>query len=161
MVVGGAIKVKEFYFGMRDFKSTTTENDIKELLKLSEKYTGDEIVSPRRLIVLFEDNEQRSLLVFTNKRVYKIFDDRDERKPVFNWSLPLDEFKELINSAGVIYFPNNKDLEYIIFPNKPDKRYKFEKIRFQLIDLKTQIKFLANNSTKNIDELVKEQLMKI
>lgn len=149
------MKFKDMYFGIRGFESISSSNDLRKLLRCSKKLQKDEVLNERRIVILDETNEYRSFLIFSNIRVYKIHDDKDNNDAILNWSIPLDKFKRQFNDAG-LKFSKEKDLDLVTFPNKPDKIYSIDKSRFQIISIQTIINYLLNNPTKDIEQLISE-----
>ena len=150
---------KDFYFGMKGFKNIRDQSELVELLRCSRKFSeSDEIVNPRRVIILFESSEKRSTLIFTDKRVYKIFEDKLQNEPTLNWSHPIEAFSKLLDSSKIVVSPKNNDFDIVIFPNVPEKRYLIDKDRFILIGFAEQVKFLAKNSEESLDKLIDDFL---
>jgi|GEM_PF-4971106 hypothetical protein len=119
---------RDFYFGYRGLKNFNDEQELRNVLVNSKYFNKDqEIVNPSSKMLLFAENDIKSWLIKTNKRVYKVYDDKKKERPIINWSLDLDSFQKLLDNDKIFIKDKNDQYGYLIFGNKPDKKYKFEK----------------------------------
>lgn len=152
------MRFRDYYFGVRRFQNIDSADNLKLLLRrCSKKYTDDEVLNERRIIIIHETDTFRSFLIFSNKRVYKIHDGINNNEPVVNWSMPLEMLKEQMSTIG-LRFSKQNNIDLVFFPNEPDTKYSIDKTRFQTIKLETQIMYLLMNENNNLEQLAADTL---
>jgi len=131
------MKFKDFYFGKRELLNIP---DIIKAVQKSINYNkdNDEKLDNANAILLYEKPDRRSWIVKTNKRVYKILDDKTKGRPIINWSEEAQKFNKMVNNVVVKY--RKEALGLLEFPNKPNKKYYFDPNLHQGKDIKN---FLA------------------
>lgn len=88
------MNLRDIYYGYRPFSS---EEEIIATVKTSKFFDENtEDIKKAKKIQLFETIKQRTFLVATSKRIYKIVDDRRFDKPKLSWSRKIN----LIFEAG-------------------------------------------------------------
>jgi len=125
---------ENFFFGKRDFKS---KQNIIEWVKKSPQFNiENENLDKTKAILLYKTTNRSSWIVKTNRRVYKIIDDRFKKSPIINWSISIEEF----NKLKIQTIPIKNGLGQIIFPNKIGKKYYFDENLFQDTKLELLLK---------------------
>ena len=90
--------VRDRILGLRDFAN---EQEIKQWIRHSKNWnkpskfvSSEEISSGKKSLLLFDSEKRHSWLVATNKRLYKILDDRREKSPKIYWSVELEQLRK-------------------------------------------------------------------
>ncbi len=120
---------KEFYKKMKLFQSLLTADGVKKILKEKEElFEENEIIDTNKFLVLANNNDSLSLIVFTDKRAYKLY---AEDKAVLNWTKPINELI-LAKKANInpIKIDENGPYDIYIFPFVGSKKYKVQKTLF-------------------------------
>jgi hypothetical protein len=87
-----------FWTGGRPF---VEESEVRELIKDSRDYEGEDPVSANTLLLL-DTSKQHTWLVATDKRLYCILDDVRKERPRNQWSIPVNELK---SATGEVLVP--------------------------------------------------------
>lgn len=82
------LSFQDFYFGRRPWLS---EDEIKEAVRTSVNFnrSGGESLSAAKALLLREVGDSRSWLVRTNRRLYRLTENRVQERTKINWSTPL------------------------------------------------------------------------
>jgi hypothetical protein len=121
---------KDFYTGQRPLKN---EDELIRMLARKFKASPETTVNK---IYLYKSPDKQSLLVRLGDKIAKVYDSKDMKHPVINWSTDLLTFKSNIDALEIL--PASK----IRFPNKIDKTYAFDKNLFANQNIKEQIKVM-------------------
>jgi hypothetical protein len=110
---------KDFYFGYRKLKE---QDEILNYINTLKTFnaSNDENIINAATILIYSSESKRSWLIVTNKKVYKIFDSKENEKPIVNWSIDKIIFRKAINDIKVVQKENH---EWLIFPNRPGELY--------------------------------------
>lgn len=113
---------KNFFFGEHELRG---ESDIIEIVTRSKSYHKGEPETLRgaKALQLNSSHNQRSWLVRTNYRLYKLLDDRRKPDTIINWSRSLTE----IRGASVTVDEEKGTIWYIRFSFRPKRRYILKK----------------------------------
>ena len=127
------VKISEFLLGLRE---NLDKDGVIEQVKNSINFNkdGDETLEGAKAILLFTNSNQKSWLVKTNKRFYKILDDKRKPKPVINWSEKSENLFDENEKPKLNLNPYKKDINKIIFGFKPGKEYLVDKKLFSNVE---------------------------
>ena len=135
---------KNEYFGLRDFKDK--EEIIKYVNKSKNfKKAPDENLNNARALQLYETKNQKSWLVRTNKRIYRILDDRRKNKPVINWSSKISEITDENNQIKMEIKDYKRNTGKIVFEHRPNKEYLYSKKLFINIAIELSFKYFMED----------------
>ena len=126
-------RFKDFLKGLRDHYEL---NEIIKHVKSSKNYdkSNSESLNNAKALLLHVTQNQRSWLVKTNKRLYKILDDIRDEKPQINWSKKISEIYSDGEAKFVISSHSEKNGK-IVFHHKPEKKYLYSKILFMNLSI--------------------------
>ena len=124
--------ISEYLLGLRE---NLTKDEVIQFVSKSINFNkgGGETLDGAKAILLFTNSNQNSWLVKTNKRIYKILDDKRKPKPIINWSTQKEKVMDDLNQPKINLNPYKKDLGKIKFDFKPDKEYLVDKKLFSNI----------------------------
>jgi len=109
---------KNFYFGEHELRE---QDDIIRIVTRSKSYNNNdqETLRDAKILQLNSNRNQRSWLVRTNCRLYKILDDRRKPDAIINWSRTLSR----IQGAHVTVDGKKENIWYIRFSFRTKRRY--------------------------------------
>jgi len=135
------ISFKDFIAGKRDFKD---KNEIAKQVTKSKNFKDGEDIAHVKVVELFENSNQKTYLIKTNKRLYKILDDRRKEEPMVNWSVKVEKLtNENKNPFKVIDY--KKDIGKLALNIDADKGALYTKKLFSNIDINEALTDLLKN----------------
>ncbi len=126
-------EISEYLLGLRE---CLNKDQIIQFVRNSINFDkgGGETLNGAKAILLFTNSNQQSWLVKTNKRFYKILDDRRKPKPIFNFSAKKEKILDRSNQPKLNLNPYKKDFSKVIFSFRPDKEYLIDKKLFSNVE---------------------------
>ena len=123
------VSLSDFILGLREWLK---KEEVIQFIHHSVNYNkgGGETLNGAKAILLNVNTNQQSWLVKTNKRIYKILDDKRKPKALINWSIKKEKLINRPNQQDYTIHPYKKGIDKIIFNAKPDKEYSLNKKLF-------------------------------
>nr|VFK27903.1 MAG: hypothetical protein BECKMB1821G_GA0114241_103128 [Candidatus Kentron sp. MB]VFK31789.1 MAG: hypothetical protein BECKMB1821I_GA0114274_10277 [Candidatus Kentron sp. MB]VFK75564.1 MAG: hypothetical protein BECKMB1821H_GA0114242_10267 [Candidatus Kentron sp. MB] len=135
------VRLRELYKGYRPFSD---EVSVISTVKSAKAFDAErEDISKAKKVQLLSTLKQRTYLVSTGKRIYKILDDRRLKRPKVVWSRRVDElFKDHNLEATLV--SRNEDIFNLVINAAPDKRNLVSKDLFANIDFNEAVARLGS-----------------
>ena len=106
------MRFSDLYSGLRDFSD---DDEIVSAEERSKNFDAEsENLRNATKIQLFDTSTQRSYLVSTGKRVYKILDDRRLDRPKISWSRKIDQIFDGQNFKGTLKARSERSYNLIV-----------------------------------------------
>lgn len=113
------MKLKDLYSGLRPF---SYDKEIIPTVKRSKYFdANEEDLSKAKKIQLLETSKQRTYLISTGKRVYKVLDDRRSERPKITWSRKIEKVFEGRKLKATLE-PSSERCYNLVFDASPDRR---------------------------------------
>lgn len=129
----------EFYYGLRVAYQL---DDILALIEKSPnfaKYDPTETTKGAQALMLFDIGARTSWLVRTNKRIYKVLDDRRDDRPTINWSISAESARNSEVHVLSSKQTSSGKLLRIAFSFRPGREYLVDPKLFQGIGVEAAI----------------------
>jgi uncharacterized secreted protein with C-terminal beta-propeller domain len=136
------ISFKDFIAGKRDFKD---KDQIAKQVTKSKNFKDDEDIAHAKVVELFENSNQKTYLIKTNKRLYKILDDRRKEEPMVNWSVKVEKLINEKNKNPFKIIDYKKDVGKLALNIDVDKGALYTKKLFSNIDINEALTDLLEN----------------
>lgn len=137
------MKLRDLYSGQRPFSN---DEEIISTVKRSKYFdSGEEDLSKARKIQLLDTSKQRTYLISTGKRIYKVLDDRRSERPKITWSRKIDKVFEGRDLKATLETRNERTYN-LSFNALPDRMNLVSKELFANIEFKDAVaKLIADD----------------
>lgn len=136
------MKLADFYSGQRPF---STDNEIVSTVKSSKYFNAiNEDLSKAKKIQLLDTSKQRTYLISTKERIYKVLDDRRSDHPKITWSRKIDKVFEG-HTLKASLEPRSERSFNLVFDASPDRLNLVSKKLFANIEFDEAISKLIEN----------------
>ena len=112
------MKIADLYSGQRPFSS---DEEIILTIKRSKYFNeNEEDLSKARKIQLLDTSKQRTYLISTDKRIYKVLDDRRSDLPKITWSRKIEKVFDGHTLKATLE-PRSERSYKLVFDASPDR----------------------------------------
>jgi hypothetical protein len=136
------LSFRDFYLGRRPWLS---EGEITAAVRASVNFsrTKEETLTGAKALLLRESENIRAWLVRTNRRLYRLTENRLEEQPKINWSVPLANAKG--KGVEVVSSSESGAPTAIAFPFRPGKETRVDPKLFQPLGVERGIAEFINS----------------
>lgn len=136
------MKLADLYSGERPFSS---DEKITSTVKWSKYFNAnDEDLTKAKKIQLLDTSKQRTYLISTKKRIYKVLDDRRSDRPKIKWSREIGKVFEGKTFKASLE-PHSERSFNLVFNVSPERQNLVSKKLFANIDFDKAISKLIEN----------------
>lgn len=137
------MKLSDLYSGQRPFSN---DKEIISTVKRSKYFNADEEnLSRAKKIQLLDTSRQRTYLISTGKRIYKVLDDRRSDRPKLTWSRTID--KVFMGGQLKATLESRNERSYnLVFDASPDRMNLVSKKLFANIEFEDAVAKLIEDN---------------
>ncbi len=136
------MKIADLYSGQRPF---SIDEEIILTVKRSKYFNeNEEDLSKAKVIQLLDTSKQRTYLISTIKRIYKVLDDRRSDRPKITWSRKIEKVFDGQTLKATLK-PRSERSYKLVFEASPDRLNLVSKKLFANIEFEDAISTLVEN----------------
>lgn len=135
------MKFNDLYSGQRPFSND--EKIISTITRSKYYDANNENLSNVTKIQLLDTSKQRTFLISTGKRIYKVLDDRRSEHPKLTWSKKINKVFDGNKLKGKLITKSDRSYN-LIFDASPDRMNLVSKKLFTNIKFENAIETLSN-----------------